>query len=79
MGYVVAYDAGIYPLCSLILDRHVKDVTVRYVKNYPGKAKRWRIREFSIRGMDGQMVMYDWFKRTLGVFRRDQLTVISLG
>ena len=65
----------VYPLNLLTIERYVKDVTVRYVKNYPGKARKWRIREFSIRGADGQMVMYDWFKRTLGVFRRNELTV----
>jgi len=65
MGYVVAYDS----------ERYARDVTVRYVKNFPGKAKRWRIREFSVRGWDGQMVMYDWFKRTLGIFRRTEKNV----
>jgi len=59
MGYVVAYEP----------DRYARDVTVRYVKNFPGKAKRWRIREFGIRGLNGQMIVYDWFKRTLGPFR----------
>lgn len=54
-------------------------MTVRYVKNFPGKAKRWRIREFGVRGADGQIVMYDWFKRTLGVLRRNEKTVLSSG
>ena len=65
MGYVVAYDSA----------RFAKDVKVRYVKNFPGKAKRWRIREFSVRGLDGQTYMYDWFKRSLGTFRRSEKTV----
>jgi hypothetical protein len=51
---------------------------VRYVKNYPGKAKRWRVREFSIRGAQGQTVMYDWFKRTLGFFRRAEKSVLPV-
>jgi hypothetical protein len=57
------------------VDRFAKDVTVRYVKNFPGKAKRWRTREFSVRGVNGEIVMYDWFKRTLGIFRRAETTV----
>jgi xeroderma pigmentosum group C-complementing protein len=78
MGYVVAYDAGTcsqYPL--LTAERFAKDVTVRYVKNFPGKAKRWRTREFSVRGASGETVMYDWFKRTLGILRRTETTVYS--
>lgn len=65
MGYVVAYESDCY----------AKDVTVRYVKNFPGKAKRWRVREFGIRGLNGQTVMYDWFKRTLGPLRRNEKMV----
>ena len=61
----------------MFVDRYAKDVTVRYVRNFPGKAKRWRIREFGVRGVDGQLVMYDWFKRTLGVFRRNDKTAFS--
>src|SRR5277367_1125209 len=77
MGYVVAYDAGYSTvLMELMLDRFAKDVTVRYVKNFPGKAKRWRVREFAVRGADGRVVMYDWFKRALGSFRRNEETVI---
>jgi len=77
MGYVVAYDAGNTPAqLSLMSDRFAKDVTVRYVKNFPGKAKRWRVREFAVRGVDGRVVMYDLFKRTLGTFRRNEKTVI---
>lgn len=60
-----------------MVDRYAKDVTVRYVKNFPGKAKRWRIREYAIRGADGQIIFYDWFKRTLGTFRRNEKTVFS--
>jgi len=77
MGYVVAYDAGnTTALLSLMLDRFAKDVTVRYVKNFPGRSKRWRVREFGVRGVDGRVVMYDLFKRTLGTFRRNEKTVI---
>ena len=78
MGYVVAYDAGSpMPQTALKLERYVKDVTVRYVKNFPGKARRWRVREFGVRGADGGVVMYDWFKRALGSFRRNEQTVLS--
>ena len=60
---------------SADVERGAKDVTTRYVKNFPGKAKRWRVREFGVRDADGQIVMYDWFKRTLSVFRRTEKTV----
>lgn len=50
-------------------------MTVRYVKSFPGKAKRWRIREITARGVDGQIIVYDWFKRALGSFRRSEKTV----
>jgi len=78
MGYVVAYDAGTSMSPKLLsLDRFAKDVTVRYVKNFPGKAKRWRVREFGVRGADGSVILYDWFKRALGSFRRNEKTVFS--
>jgi hypothetical protein len=67
--------SGTNKLSNANVERYAKDVTVRYVKNYPGKAKRWRIREYAIRDANGQIVMYDWFKRTLGVFRRNEKSV----
>jgi xeroderma pigmentosum group C-complementing protein len=74
MGYVVAYDSGTCS-CSANPDRLARDVTVRYVKKFPGKAKRWRVLQIPFRGIDGDLHSYDWFHRALGVFRRTEKSV----